>query len=668
MKKSAEEFYRKRRLFRLADFVKVSLRLFKAVPNFEDEKFPSYTLNNERNLANGFFITEKAFRSCPFVAGRKFFDFLKRQFGYNIYELNQGFYKSFETVATSTPQKLLANKLLHYFSTYGMESLGIFDRDLVYIPNDVLELPADAKPIKITIIDALDKAEIEFRANKLIQAGVALSEETVADLMTAADFLDIELKVDDVPNKEFAVRLCEQLNILPKNPVQFLRYMIYRGTGSTLLIKDNETISALKNSEVDFDGWFSSYIKKNGLGKLASVFHRFKPLWLAFKPHSDYLRSTINKMRKLAVRYHEPVKPRLLDHLTSAEKIDLDELKNELAKVTTFKKLSIANAILYRQAKPDTYLYSIRNGKAFVMGYHHHRPRIFAGLKFDAQEVLDVIMNSVAEDIKPNVQGKRIYIPESFNYAVPTSEKKFFGNIPYGSSYNFESKSVIVGVHWFNLVEDDEELRVDLDMHLNSDSFDIGWDNDFANENFINAEKHKIIFSGDMTDAPVKGGGATEAFFVGEAVTDEDIMANVNNYTYREENPKPVPFKLILADVKQEKIDRKYLVDSHEIAFCLPGEINSGEKFLGFLSSDKLGAKKFYFFSRNMGNRIVARSTWLTIDIISAVNTAFKSNLSLNEILRRAGAILENVTAEDCDINLDPLEVTKDTLLGLLMQ
>ena len=123
-----------------------------------------------------------------------------------------------------------------------------------------------------------------------------------------------------------------------------------------------------------------------------------------------------------------------------------------------------------------------------------------------------------------------------------------------------------------------------------------------------------------------------------------------------------------MADAAQEKIDRKYLLDAHEIAFCVPGEIDSGEMFLGFLLSDESGAKKFYFYSRSTGKRIVAKSNELTEKINSAMLTTFKSCLSLNEILKKAGAILDDVTADDCDINLDPASVTKDILIGLLVK
>ena len=635
---------------KIFNFIQATLSLFKAVPNLSDEKFSKYELDNEKNLANGFFITEEAFKVCPCVAGKKFFNFLKQNFGYDIFELNQSFYKSFKTVTELTPQQLLMNQILHYMTTYGFESLGIFDSETVYIPNEILKLPENAKPIKITVINFLEKKEIEARTVKMIMTGVALSEETLKNVVTILKFLEIKLNIDDVPNKELKNYLCDSMGILPKSPVEFLRYMLYKGTDSTLLIKDFETISALKESKQNFDEYFSKYIAENGLEKLAEVFHRFKPLWLAFKVHSPYLKTTINKMRKLADKYHKPTAPKLLETLTSAKKIDFEKFKAELSKVTVYRKISIANSLLFHAAAPESIAYFIRNGKVFADDYDKN-------FKLD-YKILSAVIDSIVEEIRPNVAGKKIFIPENFNYAAPVSEKKFIGAIPFGSSYEFGKKSVVVGVHWFNLKNE----RVDLDLHLNSKQRDIGWQNQFEEENFIDTKETKIIFSGDMTDAPIKNGGATEAFFVGEKIFDEMMMVNLNDYT---QNSAPVPFKLILGDVEQEQIDRKYLIDSHEIAFCVPNEIDSGEMFLGFLSSDEDGDKKFYFTSASMGNRIVARSDENSLKMISAVKTSFESALSLKEILKKAGAIFEKDEGEDWDINLDPAEVTKDTVLGL---
>ncbi len=631
----------------MKNFIKAVITLFKAVPivkNFEYDK----NFSNEENITKGFFITEEAFKNCPI--DEEILKFIEEKFGYDIFELNQGFYKSFQTVTELSPQQILANKLLHYLSTYGFEQLGIFSHDTVFIPNAELELPADSKPVKLTIINAIGDEEIKSRAEKMIMSGVALSDETLENLTTIIKYLEMKFDVDAVPNKEFSVRLCELLSILPKNPVEFLRYIIYKVTGSTLLIKSPETILRVKNTPADLDKFFADYIAANGLERLAEIFHRYKPLWLAFKHNSKFMASTVNKMRKLADKYHKPLTTKILDTVTSDSEIDIDELKRELEKVPVFKRISLANAIFFRTAAPESIAYMIRNGKVFVEEYDKK-------FKLNYQTLL-AVMESIVEVVRPNVEGKKIYLPENLIYAAPTSEKKFIGEIPFGSAYNFGSQSVIVGVHWFNLRGE----RVDLDLHLNSTKRSIGWHNDFNRENFVDTKSATIIFSGDMTDAPIDKGGATEAYFVGESLKDEMLMVNLNRFTYHEEK---IPFKLILGDVKDGKIDRKYLIDSHEVAFCLPNKIESGEMFIGFLNSAEDGNKKFYFTAAETSRRIVARRDENALRMISALQTSLNSCLKLKDILKDAGAIFEKADYEDWDINLDPPVVTKDIILNL---
>ena len=180
---------------KIFDFVQATLNLFKALPNLSDEKFSDYKLDNEKNLAEGFFVTEEAFKVCPCVADKKIFDFLKKKFGYNIFELNQSFYKSFKTVAESSQQKILTNKLLHYMTTYGFESLGIFDSETVYIPNEKLELPENSTPVKITVITLR-------RCDGQLNFGAILHEQEESEILetesdSAGEGLDEPLQTDD---------------------------------------------------------------------------------------------------------------------------------------------------------------------------------------------------------------------------------------------------------------------------------------------------------------------------------------------------------------------------------------------------------------------------------------------------------------------------------------
>ena len=157
----------------MKNFIKAVITLFKSVPmveNISDVEF-----SNDENVTKGFFITESAFKTCPI--DEEILNFIEEKFGYDIFELNQGFYKSFKTVTELSPEKILANKLLHYLSTYGFEQLGIFNHDTVFIPNAEIELPADAKPVKLTIINSISNAEIKSRAEKIIMSGIALSDD-----------------------------------------------------------------------------------------------------------------------------------------------------------------------------------------------------------------------------------------------------------------------------------------------------------------------------------------------------------------------------------------------------------------------------------------------------------------------------------------------------------
>ena len=355
--------------------IEATLTLFKGVPGFSHTQKSKIIskLHNENNIMHGFYITPKAYKHCPQIVEPENLELIEKICGYNLLELNRGFYKSFGSVKHKSPKELLADQLLHYFSTYGLEALGLSNSNVVYIPNDVLELPADAKPVKITVIKYMSRDEIKQRTLKLIMSGMALSEDTLEQIIFIVQELKMKsmIKVDEIPNKEFRIRLCELLNLLPLNPIEFLRYMVFKKTGFTLLIKSDESIWSIKKSEAKVESHFNEYISNGGgLSKLAEVFHRYKPLWLAFKTESSNMASIINKIRKLADKYHKPTTPKILDTITSSKEIDIAELNRELEKVTIFKKISLVNSILFRCAVPESIAYFIRNGKVFADEYH----------------------------------------------------------------------------------------------------------------------------------------------------------------------------------------------------------------------------------------------------------------------------------------------------------
>jgi hypothetical protein len=397
-------------------------------------------------------------------------------YGVDLMKANSTFHKSFGTVNDFDDKTLRIQQILHYATTYGAEAEGVYNQSLVYVPAEELDVPGGI-PVKLTVIHGITLDELIVHVDNLLNSGIALSKDTLESIFTLLADLDIKITdIDVIKNKEARVRLYEKYNTVPKSPNEFLRYVIYSVTGSSLLINNKETIDELKSNTALATNLLETYIYENGINNLASIFYRYKNLWLAMKNSNN--AHTINKLRRLAPVYHKPMKKKILDKITS-EDVDVDEVKKELSNVTTFKKISLFNALSYRFASPKAIVYKVRNGKSFAKEYTH---------KHDIDSnVYVAILESIVADVKDNIKGKYFVIPNTVTYAVPTSEKMFIGNIPVNSSVNVGNRAV-VGIHW----ENTEDSRVDLDLHSYNLSDNFGWNASYK-------QKDKVLFTGDMT-------------------------------------------------------------------------------------------------------------------------------------------------------------------------
>ena len=125
------------------------------------------------------------------------------------------------------------------------------------------------------------------------------------------------------------MELCLRKNILPRENEEMIRYLIYIMTQRTLLIKDNDILEAIEESNIDV----SKYISKYWENKLAEVFYRFKPILLAIKKAHKNNRKIINRLRRLAVKNHKPYQKTFWeDILNNSDKIELVPEKNKWIK------------------------------------------------------------------------------------------------------------------------------------------------------------------------------------------------------------------------------------------------------------------------------------------------------------------------------------------------
>lgn len=650
------------------------IRLFKAVKIDKKEtggKIPSANLL-ERTFMSGFVFAPEVVYNYTEEELFDLADFITGEQGLSPEELNTTFHKSWSKIRDANIMQLILEQCIHYLTTYGFEKLGIYNEDSVYIPMEKLEIPeTDFKELSITVIKGYTEEEIKKKIAILLKAGIAFKKGTIEDIVTVCkSWKSFDINVDSIKNKEVKTALCDHLGVFPWDPIEFLRYLIYKATGYTLLIKDKATIANIKTSDnlKEITSTINNYVKLYGLKDLASVFYRFKPLFLSFRAVEE-LRPTINQVRRLAVKYHKPMKPDYLNGITAEIKkgnsIDENFFRKKLEEVNNFRKIRLAYALNYRTIVDDTdaILYKIRNGKGFTKEFSFHNKKY-------ANTMFEIVMESIVNNLKPKVMDKTIYIPSTIDYALPVTEKQFTGNIPSGSSIVING-DIVFGVHWQNIKINgkgpkwpkerrDLAERIDLDLSLlNYEKF--GWDAHYRSN-----ERH-ILFSGDLTDAPLPH-GATELFYVSKEKP-HTFMVTLNYYNAH--NDITVPFDIIIANESPKHMNKNYMVNQNNIKAVIRSEISGDkkQKTLGLVTTD--GQKSVFYFSESgLGNSITSSNNTYTIQARKYFANFFTNPISFNMVLEKAGAKVisdkekEEEVEYDIDLSFENLE--KDHLIELL--
>jgi len=571
-------------------------------------------------------------------------------------KMNNSFHKSWKKIRNSSTRQLVLEQMIHYLTTYGFESEGFYDKDLVYIPNEKLEIPELKERVNLIVIKGYTKEELKEKVYQLLYSGIALSEGVIKDLIEVFSIIKLtEKDLLKVKNKEVRILLYDKLNVLPQNQIEFLRYVLYKATNKTLLIKDRSTIEAIKNSK-EFSiilHLFTRYHNEYGLHQLAEIFHRFKPLFLAFK-HIEHKKNSslvtiINKIRKLSSTYHKPMEEDYLNSITSMIKhsttVHKDKLLSELDKVNVFRKIRLAYALKFRTLESDAILYRIRNGKSWAEDFNFEFPN-------KANSVLNIVLDSIGHDLKGKFKDKKIFIPECINYTLPATEKQFTGYFPTGT-YIETPSDMIVGVHWVN---DKVIGRVDLDLSMINQDGKIGWDSSYR------SKKLDILFSGDMTDAPPPKGASEMVYVEKQDYAVNNIMLNFfNSYPGSETE---VPFELFVASEKvSECFDRDYMVDPNNVFTVVKSSIKGIQKMLGMLITTSKNCR-FYFVESNIGNSITSKNRKHIENSRKYLANYYRNTISLRDVLVKAGAKLVE-SKKNCDIDLSPEVLEKDTILKL---
>jgi len=494
-----------------------TLRLFNGVhiDSVSTAKLPAETI--ETGIENGYALDP------AITPTDKIITTIQKIIGISARKANASFHKSWKKVRDTDMDQLVREQLVHYLTTYGYDSKGKYSDNTIYIPREQLSLPELKEDISLVFVKAMTTEDLK-NAVLSLASGVALSKEVVRDIAAIINkhLLDTDV-LSNIGNREVACHLYDATQ-RPTDPVEYLRYMIFKLTGSTLVIKNERIITEIKESTGVDD------LIDEAPADMGSIFYRYKPLFLAMKSVASN-KAYFNKLRKNAVKMHKPLPVDYLNTITSQLSngdLDIELLQEKLEGASTFRKIRLAKALNYRTCSPKSITYTVRNGRGWATEFEWNDDHTLT-------DALDVTLDSISNQLRSDVEDKDVYIPRGVNYALPATEKQFTGNFPSGSYIDIP-EDMIVGIHWTNIGSD----WIDIDLSLSNSSGKIGWDGGHRNE------RGSILFSGDNTSAP-EPHGASELFYVSKAIS-EPMLLIANYYNYREDIP--VPIRLMVAHEK----------------------------------------------------------------------------------------------------------------------
>ncbi len=613
-----------------------TLRLFKAiqVDNKQAYKFKAST--DEQCIKQGY-VLDRAIEP-----NKRLLRLVDEVMGLSGEQANAAFHKSWATIENTAMEVLVMQQVMHYMTTYGFECMGIYNDNTIYVPNELLNVPAIGKDLPITVVKAMTADEVLAGIIKLA-SGIALSDESLQDIMVImkANQYDAAF-IKQIKNRELVALLNDHYDIVPDEPVAFLRYVVSKLTDESLLIKNDQLIAKLEAA----NGKFLDLLMKDAPDDLASIFLRFKPLFLAMKKASRN-KTVFNQLRRQADQMHVPLPEDYLGHVTALIKnqnLDFNELDKQLARANVFRKIRLAYALKYRLDYRSSILYRVRNGTGWATDFTW-------SAKYDqvTEQAFEVVMASITADIRTQVAGKKYFIPAQVFYALPATEKQFTGYLPTGS-YVTVPEDIIVGIHWKNT-----QRAVDLDLAVIGESGKIGWDAGYKSGD------NQVLFSGDMTSAPAPL-GATELFYLKKGGQEPRILT-VNYYNFSKDDA--VDCKILVAQERPKNFGKNYVVDINNMVASANIKINRKQNVIGLVLSVN-DENRIYFCNSSVGNAITSRANSNATHIRKYLVGVTKSSIDFRDILTQAGAtVCDELSGNDC-VDLSPEMLDKTTFLQLL--
>jgi hypothetical protein len=556
-------------------------------------------------------------------------------------KINKTFFEDFERTRETPLAERLMHQLWHYFTTYGLMSMGIDSPDFIYIPSRVTEAPDLSSP-PIVVIRGVELGELIDRGLSMICSGVALAEQTIQDILNVLDFCNYKFSgAEEIRNREVANYVYQKLGILPNtNTDALFRYLVFLATGETLVINNAAFLDKVQSSSFDLSsvpGLTNTHLKT-----LSIEFNRRKPFWMAFKRAHPSNRRIVNRISKFSKVLHLPLPKNVLGSLTH-EHFPEAVIVGAARSATPFGVARALNAVNYYLGSEKNYrYYRIRNGKGFLKcdDAKYHR---------DA-DYLSTARNLLMDSLKERLSSKKVFIPGGVEYALPTSEKMFSGNVPTNTTIvlpNDTEKKILVGVYWENGATC-SHYDIDLSSLLLSGQ-KIGWNASWNYEG--------LTYTGDITNAPR---GAAEWFEVGNLEESALVTANLYSRHDREDpENKNAKFTIMVGITENSSGRLGYILKPEEILLSAESSFCSKQMIVGHLSKGEDGQRRFTLVDQGFQNRHIAVPGHGTQSLLPVLC----EQIELSQPLRPLLNVVPSV--EEADIDLSPSALSKDSILSL---
>lgn len=629
--------------------------LHKVVPACVNDITEAYqnTVEPAKQIERGLLFLDKDYNVIG--VDRTLFGIAAEMYGIDAEKFNSAFYKSANDVIDRTRFELFIDQVIHYAGTYGQEAKGLVP--LTIIPLCELKIPnIDFGKMKITVIRLVDDHEVFTLVNTTITTVKSPSDKMRIAIKTLFPLSGVI--IEDIRSFEIAAMYCDYFNIVPTAPLMFLRYLIYKITGSPMIVNNQRTVNIIRAQAPMMGTEVHDLLAKTNMVELSSIFLRYKNLFLAMKTAEGCV-PIINKLRRMANTYHKPLSDvavkNYIQLVLEGRDADTKKLRRQMDNRELVKVINAMNLRLILVGDEPA-AFNVRNGRTYC------KDEGFAPLTDEERKLVgsaqSQLLNELVNRIRPTIEDKTFFIPDYVEYPVPVSEKQYIGNFPWGTTLIcvddcHEPMNTTIGVSWVNPAPNN---RVDLDLHcFSSKGTHYGWNADYYDTSAT------CIYSGDMTNAPAPN-GASEAFWI-RGVTDP-VIFTLNKFS----GPEKVDFRLAASteEINSRGDNGHYVMNPNKFMFSpIPLTFDNGNNgtTLGYYHD-----YNFVLYSGNLSNGAVPRGDFAKY--IAAIMLQNNSKTWLSDLLDLCGAniIVTEEEKEECEgyIDLSPGALTATALLDIV--